>query len=80
MDVAPDDGGLPDPQVSDNQHFVQVLLPERLHAVREGRMIGHFQAVGVHSFLEVFSFFLLFTLFDRVTVSRLMRSRVSPSG
>lgn len=33
VDVAPDDGSFSDPQVSDNQHLVQVLLLETLHAV-----------------------------------------------
>ena len=33
VDVAPDDGGLPDSEVSDHQHLVQVLLPQALHAV-----------------------------------------------
>lgn len=39
--VAPDDGGLPDSQVPDHQHLVQVLLPEALHAVGLRRVVAH---------------------------------------
>lgn len=41
MDVASDDGGLPDAEVSDHQHLVQVLGPQALHAVGLGRVVGH---------------------------------------
>lgn len=45
--VAPDDGRLADPQVPDDQHLVQVFLPEALHAVAVRRVVAH--AVCVHT-------------------------------
>lgn len=42
VNVTPDDGGLPDSEVSDDQHLVQVLLPETLHAVGLQGMVRHF--------------------------------------
>ena len=44
MHIAPDNGRLPNPEVPDDQHLVQVLLPRILHGqptAAPGRMVGH---------------------------------------
>lgn len=65
MDIAPDDGSFPDPQVPNNQHLVQVLLPERLHTVGEG--ICHSSLVEFSAPKNIL-FNYLCTPYDRLSV------------